>query len=108
MSQRTVATDSTGATASVIKSMVARGALIGINAATGIVTARALKPEGRGELAAMILWPSFLASVMTLGIPSSLIYNVRRDERSAGRYLAAATIVGTLLSVIAMLAGYFG
>jgi O-antigen/teichoic acid export membrane protein len=97
-----------GAAFSVIQSIAARCLMIGINAATGIVTARALKPEGRGELAALILWPSFLASVMTLGIPSSLIFNIRRDERNAGTYLGAATVLGSLLSIVAMLGGYVG
>jgi hypothetical protein len=31
-----------------------------------IITARTLGPEGRGEQAAMILWPQFLAGAMTL------------------------------------------
>jgi hypothetical protein len=52
--------------AAVAQSIGARLFMVAINAATGILTARALQPAGRGELAAMILWPVFLASALTL------------------------------------------
>ena len=53
----------------VAQSVAAKFVIIGINAATGIITARALLPAGRGELAAMILWPVFLANIFDLRIP---------------------------------------
>src|ERR1700742_80719 len=39
----------------VAQSVAAKMLIIAINAVTGIITARALKPEGRGELAALVL-----------------------------------------------------
>src|SRR5580704_9495851 len=94
--------------ASVAQSLAARIFLVAINALTGIVTARALRPEGRGELAATILWPSLLASVVTLGLPGALIFNVRRNERDTSRYLGAAALLGLLVSIVAMAIGYLG
>ena len=53
---------------------------------------------GRGELAAMILWPLFVASVITLGVPSSLIYHLRSragERRNlVGSGFAMAAIIG--------------
>jgi O-antigen/teichoic acid export membrane protein len=76
------ASDGGGAMA-VFYSILNRIAMIALQMATGILTARVLHPQGRGELAAMILWPLFLASVTSLGIPSSLIYFIRK--RNSGR-----------------------
>jgi O-antigen/teichoic acid export membrane protein len=78
------ASDGSG-TMAVFYSILNRVAMIAIQMVTGILTARALHPQGRGELAAMILWPLFLASVTTLGIPSSLIYFIRKrnSERAS-------------------------
>ena len=67
-----------GGAHAVAHSILNRMAMIAIQICTGILTARMLQPRGRGELAAMILWPLFLASVTTLGIPSSLIYFLRK------------------------------
>ena len=62
----------------IAQTIVNKAAMMLINAGTGIITARALQPDGRGELTALILWPVFLSYLMTLGIPSSLIYALRR------------------------------
>lgn len=79
-----------------------------INAGTGIITARALLPAGRGQLAAMILWSQFLAYISSLGLPSSIIHayrrypQERRDIVSTGLWISlltgvAVTIVGVLV-----------
>ena len=44
------------ATSAFVQSAGAKLLIIGLNAATGILAARALAPAGRGELSAMILW----------------------------------------------------
>ena len=73
-----------------------RSAILLLNAGTGVLTARTLMPRGRGELAAMILWPLFLTFITTLGIPSSLIY-VMRQRPSADRESIATGLGMTLL-----------
>ena len=76
-------TPSQGAYA-VAQSIASKAVILGLQAGTGILTARALRPWGRGELAAMILWPLFVASITTLGVPSSLIYFLRHAAAGAG------------------------
>ena len=49
------------ASVAVAQGVVGYAAIIVLNASTGILTARALLPAGRGNLAAMTLWPLFLA-----------------------------------------------
>ena len=80
--------------------------ILGVNAATGIITARALLPVGRGELAAMILWPVFLAGATTLGIPSALTFQLRSHPEKRSQLMGAGLALALLTSGIAMLAGF--
>ena len=54
---------------------------------TGTLVARMLGPDGRGYLAALILWPLVITQLGNLGIPSALTYSIARDP-SASRGLA--------------------
>lgn len=76
-----------------------------INACTGIITARMLLPNGRGELAAMILSPVLLGIVTTAGIPSSLIYFLsRRNEHATECMFTGLWMTFTFSSLFALLA----
>ncbi len=91
----------------VVQSIGSKSTILALQAGTGILTARILGPAGRGELAAMILWPLFIASVTTLGVPSSLIYHLRHrpDEREelVANGFAMAALMGTLAAAAAAL-----
>jgi O-antigen/teichoic acid export membrane protein len=91
--------------ASTIKVLVSRSGVIALTMCTGILTARALKPEGRGELAAMILWPVFLAQAFTLGLPSSLLYSLCKKKTSDRSLIGTAMLLGLILSAITTIAG---
>jgi O-antigen/teichoic acid export membrane protein len=54
---------------------------------TGTLIARMLGPDGRGYLAALILWPWVITLFGNLGIPSALTYCIARDP-STSRALA--------------------
>jgi len=84
----------------VLQSIIARLAIIGVNAATGIVTARALAPHGRGELSAIILWPVLLANAMTLGLPSALTYHTRRAQHRRSDLIGTALFIGLLVNIL--------
>jgi O-antigen/teichoic acid export membrane protein len=79
----------------------------GLNAVTGIFTARMLLPEGRGQLAAITLWSSLLAGLTTFGLPSSLIYHIRNRPKQTGTLLASALTMTLVLSCIAAGVGAF-
>jgi len=82
-------------------SILSKVFILGLQAGTGILTARTLQPTGRGELAAMILWPLFMASITTLGLPSSLIYYLRRKPEERERLIANGLLMAAVLGVIA-------
>ena len=86
-------------------SIVNRFGIAVLGMATGILTARTLHPDGRGQLTAMNLWPLFLANVTALGTPSSLIYQLRKDVARRGELIATALLMVTLLGSLAGVAG---
>jgi O-antigen/teichoic acid export membrane protein len=75
-------------------------ALVG-NVCSGLLTAAFLGPDGRGELAALIVGPSIIAPFCTLGLHASLIYNLRSDPDHSPRYFGSALILLTLASLVA-------
>src|SRR5260221_145401 len=89
----------------VAQSIAAKCLIIAIGAATGIISARTLQPAGRGELAAMILWPVFLASALTLGIPSALTFQLKRNPEKQSQLMGAALLLALLTGGLAALVG---
>jgi O-antigen/teichoic acid export membrane protein len=93
--------------AAVAQSVGAKFVILGFNAVTGILCARVLLPAGRGELAAMILWPLFLASALTFGVPSALTFCMRSRPEKQSLFVGAALVfagisgaIGTLLGIL--------
>lgn len=79
--------------------------ILGLNVLTGIIIARFLGPEGRGEQAAMIMWPSFLAYSLTLGIPASLVYYMKKKDEDQGSLYITSLYMGLILGCIAIAIG---
>jgi len=92
---------------SIFKALLGRSGTLVINTVTGIITARALRPDGRGELAAMILWPVFLSGAFTLGLPNSLLYTLRIKSRAEDVLVSTAMLIALLLSIITAVLGFF-
>lgn len=78
--------------------------IMGLNILTGMLTAHLLAPVGRGELAAVTMWPQFLGFLLALGLPTSLVYHVQNGRHDSSRLMTAATlggiVTGTLGAVI--------
>jgi len=79
-----------------------------INIATGVITARVLEPSGRGDLAAIILWPQFLGAAFTFGLQVSLIYNMRLGAEKHAQLVGAAIVLCTLTGILAAFVGIVG
>lgn len=96
------------------QTLVARASVLVLNLATGILTARALGAEGRGELVALGVGTAFFSGILTLGLPSSIVYNFRRYPAERRRLLGAALVLAFTLGLTAaaigalVLPGYLG
>jgi O-antigen/teichoic acid export membrane protein len=74
-------------------SLVATALIQLLNVLTGIILARTLGPSGRGELAAIVLWPTMLWTVGNLGVVDSVTFH------SARRTAPQRSIVSTSLAI---------
>ncbi|MCH7540941.1 MAG: hypothetical protein IH999_11195, partial [Proteobacteria bacterium] len=74
-------------------SFIAAGAIQLSNLASGILAARLLGPEGRGELAVIILWPSLIAALGALGITESVIYHTANRSEPPARIFASSMVI---------------
>jgi O-antigen/teichoic acid export membrane protein len=91
-----------------IASFGASGAIQLVNVLSGVVLARQLGPSSRGALAAVVLWPSLLATVGMLGLPDALTVRTARRDRElslvVGTGLAAAALQAAALVAIGLAA----
>ena len=85
-----------------LQTLVTGMLMLMLNLVTGIITARALSPAGRGEMMAIVLWPQFIAFTLTLGIPTSLLYNIKKSPGEEGKFLSATMIIGLVLGAISI------
>jgi enterobacterial common antigen flippase len=92
-------------TSATIQTFLSRVLVLVTSVATGVITARFLGSQGRGEQAAITLWPQFLAYTLTLGLPSALIYNLKLYPEAKSKLFSAALFLGAILGVVAMLIG---
>jgi O-antigen/teichoic acid export membrane protein len=88
-------------------------AIQALNVVTGVLLARTLGPAGRGELAAVMLWPGVLAAIGGLGMGEAITYHAARGTTAMGTLLgsslavcatqsAALVAIGAVLLPIAM------
>jgi O-antigen/teichoic acid export membrane protein len=87
------------------QTLAANALILSINMLTGIITARALGPVGRGEQAAMTMWPQLLAMTVTLGWPHALIYHLKRSPADSSKLFSAALLLATGLGLLSAVAG---
>lgn len=74
---------------------------------TSILTARLLGVVGKGELAAVLFWPMFLSGLLSLGLPTSLIYNLKKDAEHAADYIKLCMLVLLPLGALAGIIAWF-
>lgn len=91
--------------AAVAQSVGAKLLIVGLNAATGILSARALQPAGRGELAALILWPVFLAGILTFGMPAAVTFRLKSSTDRQSALLGAGMVLALVTGVVGALVG---
>ena len=94
-----------GGVAATVQTLAVNILILGLNLGTGIITARTLGPEGRGAQAAMQMWPQLFAIALTLGLPTALLYNLRRYPEKGSQLFSAALVIGTGMGLLATLVG---
>jgi enterobacterial common antigen flippase len=88
--------------AALFQAMSTQVIVIGINILTGVLTARALGPDGRGAFAAITTWPQLLATLATAGLNSAVIFRMRKAPEKSGAVAAAALLLSGTMSIVAI------
>lgn len=70
-----------------------------LNLVTGILSARYLGPEGRGELAAATRWSNLFMVIFTIGLPGAVIYLGKQFPEKQRDYLGVYLLIGSLLGL---------
>ncbi len=83
-----------------------RAVALAVNIGTSLLTASLLGPSGRGELSALVLAPTFLGGVASLGLHASLIYNLKAHPAEARASLGNGILLTFCLGVLGALAGW--
>jgi O-antigen/teichoic acid export membrane protein len=91
--------------AAVAQTGLATVAVLGINVVTGILSARFLGPQGRGELSVLLLCPPLLSFLFTLGLPSAFVVLARKEPRQERALLGTALILSCFGGLTAVGAG---
>jgi O-antigen/teichoic acid export membrane protein len=96
-----------GAGSTVRLSLLVSATIQGLTVVTGVLLARELGPHSRGELAAVLLWPSILAAVGSMGLAESATFHAARSTSSPGELLgsvaALAIVQAAALGAIGLL-----
>jgi O-antigen/teichoic acid export membrane protein len=93
--------------AAVVQTGVATVLVLAVNIVTGILSARVLGPQGRGELSALLLCPQFLSFLFTLGLPASTIVRIKSSPASARGQMGAALLLSGVMGLLAAATGVF-
>ncbi len=76
-----------------------------LNVLTGVLLARTLGPHGRGELAAVLLWPSLLAALGSLGVLEALTFHAARSTARPARLLGTGLALALAQSLLCIAVG---
>jgi O-antigen/teichoic acid export membrane protein len=82
-------------------------ALALLGAATGVIAARILGPEGEGEIAAIQTWPLLLGTLSMLGLDSAVVYFGAREPDKGKQFTTTATVIGLLSAMVVGGAAWF-
>jgi len=75
--------------------------------ASGMLTARWLLPQGKGELTTALLWPSMLVALGSLGIQDAVAFGAANtEEEKIKRVFASGLYVSLFLSIFLVSLGY--
>lgn len=89
----------------VILTVGANLGLAALGMATGVIAARLLGPEARGELAAIQMWGGVLQLFAALGLTDALVYFCAKDPASSGGYFGSALVLALISSLAFVAAG---
>ncbi|MCZ8519312.1 MULTISPECIES: lipopolysaccharide biosynthesis protein [Paenibacillus] len=97
-----------GMAGTILRTSFTNFSMLLITTLTSIITARMLGVEGKGELSAILFWPTFISGLVGFGLPTSLIFNLKQDSSRAPDYLRMSIWFQIPVSLVAGVIAWFG
>jgi O-antigen/teichoic acid export membrane protein len=85
--------------------LLGQGLTLLLGILTGVLSARILGPVGRGEYAAIIIWPLGIASFLAFGINQAVVFYVGQRDFTASEGATAVTAIGLIQSALSVAIG---
>jgi O-antigen/teichoic acid export membrane protein len=82
--------------------LAATATILLFNLATGVLLAHAFDPEGRGEVALILIWPNMLTAFARLGLPEALTFHTARGDHPTGAVLGSGLVIATVRAVVVL------
>ncbi|HXJ93635.1 MAG TPA: oligosaccharide flippase family protein [Terriglobia bacterium] len=79
--------------------------ILAVGVFTGIAAARLLGPQGRGALAAAVLWPLVLVLFASLGLNQAIVFHAGKQRFTLAEVWTAALVLWLAQSIIVLVAG---
>jgi len=79
--------------------------VLALGVVSSVLAARLLGPQGRGELAAIILWPMLLIFLFSIGMNQSIVFHTGKRRFEISEIWSSALAIGLVLSACAVIAG---
>lgn len=95
-----------GAFQTILHTSAANLLIMILSTLTSIVTARLFGVAGKGEFSAILFWPTLLAGLVSFGLPTSLIFNMRTNAGRATEYVRAGFLFQIPVSLIVGIAAW--
>lgn len=92
--------------ADLVSNFTATAAMSMCGMLTGVLVARLLGPTGRGELAAAIIWPTFIMNMVSLGMPQATIFFSGKFREDPGRVMGSVLPIGVIQGVLGFMIGW--
>jgi len=90
------------------QTLLGRIITIGLSLINGVVVARCLGPIGRGDQAALIMWPQVVPAALTFGIPYGLLYHARNSPMQRQQLYGTSFFIAIVLGFASTLIGAYG
>jgi O-antigen/teichoic acid export membrane protein len=85
--------------------LIGQGLLLGLGFLTGALAARILGPVGRGEYQAVIIWPTAIAYVLSVGLNQAITFHTGRRTFTVSEIVTGSAAVSLVQSACAIAVG---
>ncbi|MGC2744675.1 MAG: oligosaccharide flippase family protein, partial [Candidatus Angelobacter sp.] len=84
---------------------MAQFSILGLGVISGVASARLLGPQGRGELAAITLWPMAFAFLGSFGFNQAIVFFTGKKRHTISEVWTTAGVIGLAESLVVVTAG---